>query len=570
MFLPLAATMIIAILVSLGVALTAVPVLSAWILQQVPEKEFRFVRALNHGYMRLLTRARRHAAVTMTLAGLALAAAGWAAMGIGTAFMPDLDEGAIAVNAVRLPNASLEGSVAVSTFVEKRLLATFPEVLTVVSKTGRAEISEDPMGPEQTDFFIMLKPKKQWTSGRSKAELIEAMSLELAAIPGIRLSFSQPIALRVNELISGVKSDLAVKVYGEDLSMLKGYADRIAAVLGGLAGARDVKVEQVSGMEQIEISYDRPTLARYGINGGEVNEVIEIALAGREATRVVEGAMRTATVVRLAADDRPDIESLEKLLLRGAAGEPIRLGQVARIDLVEGPAQIGREKGMRRVAAEVNIRGRDLGSFVAEAQERLQTIEKELPSGYFLEYGGQFENQQRAMQRLAIVVPAALFLIFCLLFMALGTLRDSLLVILNLPFALVGGIIAIRAWGMPLSVSAAVAFICLLGIAVQNGVVLLAFFRQLRDAGHSVNEAIHRGCRVRFRPLLMTALTGFIGHLPMLYATGSGADIQKPLAVVVMGGIITSTILTLVVLPVLYGWQEKRFGANDAHELERK
>ncbi|MHB8790360.1 MAG: efflux RND transporter permease subunit [Desulfobulbaceae bacterium] len=567
MFLPLAATMIIAILVSLGVALTAVPVLSAWILQQVPEKEFRFVRALNHGYMRLLTRARRHAAVTMTLAGLALAAAGWAALGIGTAFMPDLDEGAIAVNAVRLPNASLEGSVAVSTFVEKRLLATFPEVLTVVSKTGRAEISEDPMGPEQTDFFIMLKPKKQWASGRSKAELIEAMSLELASIPGIRLSFSQPIALRVNELISGVKSDLAVKVYGEDLSMLKGYADRIAAVLGGLDGARDIKVEQVSGMEQIEISYDRPTLARYGINGGEVNEVIEIALAGREATKVVEGPLRTATVVRLADEDRPDIESLEKLLLRGAAGEPIRLGQVAHIDLVEGPAQIGREKGMRRVAAEVNIRGRDLGSFVAEAQAKLQDLEKELPSGYFLEYGGQFENQQRAMQRLAIVVPAALFLIFCLLFMALGTLRDSLLVILNLPFALVGGIIAIRAWGMPLSVSAAVAFICLLGIAVQNGVVLLAFFRQLRNAGHSVNEAIHRGCRVRFRPLLMTALTGFIGHLPMLYATGSGADIQKPLAVVVMGGIITSTVLTLVVLPVLYGWQEKRFGANDELEL---
>jgi cobalt-zinc-cadmium resistance protein CzcA len=567
MFLPLAATMIIAILVSLGVALTAVPVLSAWILQQVPEKEFRFVRALNHGYMRLLTRARRHAAVTMTLAGLALAAAGWATLGIGTAFMPDLDEGAIAVNAVRLPNASLEGSVAVSTFVEKRLLASFPEVLTVVSKTGRAEISEDPMGPEQTDFFIMLKPKKQWASGRSKAELIEAMSLELATIPGIRLSFSQPIALRVNELISGVKSDLAVKVYGEDLSMLKGYADRIAAVLGGLAGARDIKVEQVSGMEQIEISYDRATLARYGINGGEVNEVIEIALAGREATKVVEGPLRTATVVRLADEDRPDIESLEKLLLRGAAGEPIRLGQVAHIGLVEGPAQIGREKGMRRVAAEVNIRGRDLGSFVAEAQAKLQDLEKELPSGYFLEYGGQFENQQRAMQRLAIVVPAALFLIFCLLFMALGTLRDSLLVILNLPFALVGGIIAIRAWGMPLSVSAAVAFICLLGIAVQNGVVLLAFFRQLRNAGHSVNEAIHRGCRVRFRPLLMTALTGFIGHLPMLYATGSGADIQKPLAVVVMGGIITSTILTLVVLPVLYGWQEKRFGANDELEL---
>ena len=562
MFFPLAATMIIAILVSLVVALTAVPVLAAMVLNQRPEKEFRFVRKLGQGYLALLSCARRRAVVTMTLAVLALAAAGWAATRIGTEFMPHLDEGAIAVNAVRLPNASLEGSATVSSFIEKRLLATFPEVLTVVSKTGRAEISEDPMGPEQTDFFIMLKAKKEWTSGRDKAQLVEAMNRELSTIPGIRLSFSQPIALRVNELISGVKSDLAVKVYGEDLDTLKGFADRIAAILGGIEGARDAKVEQVSGMEQLEITYDRQQLARYGVNTGDVNEVIEIALAGREATRIVEGPLRTATVVRLAENDRVDLESLEQLLIRGASGEPLRLGQVARFDLVEGPAQIGREKGMRRVAAEVNIRGRDLGSFVAEAQEKLSPVEQELPSGFFLEFGGQFENQQRAMQRLSIVVPVALFLIFCLLYMALGNIRDSLLVILNLPFALVGGILAIWVWGLPLSVSAAVAFICLLGIAVQNGVVLIAFFRQLREAGRSIEETIHEGCRLRFRPLLMTALTSFIGHLPMLYATGSGADIQKPLAVVVMGGLVTSTILTLVVLPVWYGWLEQRFGRH--------
>ncbi|MDD2462841.1 MAG: CusA/CzcA family heavy metal efflux RND transporter [Desulfobulbus sp.] len=565
MFFPLAATMIIAILVSLVVALTAVPVLSTLFLSQKPEKEFRFVHALSKGYLALLGRARRHAAVTMALAVLSLAAAGWAATNIGTEFMPHLDEGAIAVNAVRLPNASLEGSVAVSSYIEKQLLATFPEVLTVVSKTGRAEISEDPMGPEQTDFFIMLKPKKDWATGRSKAQLIEAMNRELSSIPGIRLSFSQPIALRVNELISGVKSDLAVKVYGEDLEKLKGYADRIAALLGGLEGARDVKVEQVSGMEQLEISYDRTMLARYGVNAGDVNEVIETALAGREATKVVEGSLRTATVVRLAENDRIDLESLEKLLIRGTAGEPLRLGQVARIDLVEGPAQIGREKGMRRVSAEVNIRGRDLGSFVAEAQTKLHSIEQELPTGFFLEYGGQFENQQRAMQRLSIVVPVALFLILCLLFMALGNIRDSLLVILNLPFALVGGVLAIWTWGMPLSVSAAVAFICLLGIAVQNGVVLIAFFRQLREEGRTIDDTIREGCRLRFRPLLMTALTSFIGHLPMLYASGSGADIQKPLAVVVMGGLVTSTILTLVVLPVWYGWLEQRFGVQQTN-----
>ena len=452
MFLPLAATMIIAILVSLVVALTAVPVLSALILSQAPEKEFRFVRAINQGYLALLTRARHYAATTLTLTVLTLVAAGWAFTGIGTEFMPHLDEGAIAINAVRLPNASLDGSVSVSGFVEKRLLASFPEVATVVSKTGRAEISEDPMGPEQTDFFIMLKPKEEWTSGRSKPELVEAMNKDLSALPGLRLSFSQLIALRVNELISGVKSDLAVKVYGEDLEKLKGYADRIAALLGGLEGARDVKVEQVSGMEQIEIAYDRKTLARYGVNTGDVNEVIEVALAGREATKVVEGPLRTSTVVRLAEKDRGDLDALEKLLVWGASGEPLRLGQVARITLVEGPAQIGREKGMRRVAAEVNIRGRDLGSFVSEAQSKLHSIEQELPTGYFPEYGGQFENQQRAMQRLAIVVPIALFLILCLLYLALGNMRDSLLVVLNLPFALVGGVFAIWVWGIPLSV----------------------------------------------------------------------------------------------------------------------
>jgi heavy metal efflux system protein len=559
MFLPLAATMIIAILVSLLVALTAMPVLSALFLSQAPEKEFWFVTALNRGYLGLLSRARRHWVVTMTIAALVLVATSLSVTSIGTEFMPNLDEGAIAVNAVRLPNASLDGSVAVSSYVEKRLLASFPEVLTVVSKTGRAEISEDPMGPEQTDFFIMLKPKKEWTSGRTKPELIEAMNSELSSIPGIRLSFSQPIALRVNELISGVKSDLAVKVYGKDLEKLKGYADRIAATLGGLEGARDVKVEQVSGMEQIEITFDRKTLARYGLNTGDVNEVIEIALAGREATKVVEDPLRIATIVRLAEDDRVDIDALENLLIRGASSEPLRLSQVARITMVEGPAQIGREKGMRRVAAEVNIRGRDLGGFVAEAQKKLHSFEQELPTGYFLEYGGQFENQQRAMQRLSIVVPTALFLIVCLLYMALGNIRDSLLVVLNLPFALVGGIIAIQIWGMPLSVSAAVAFICLLGIAVQNGVVLITFFRQLRNRGHSIDDTILEGCRLRFRPLLMTALTSFIGHLPMLYVTGSGADIQKPLAVVVMGGLITSTILTLVVVPVCFERLEKRY-----------
>lgn len=558
MFAPLAATMIIAILVSLITALTIVPVTAEWLLKQAPEKEFRFIKAFHHGYLALLAGARKARMLTLAITAVILVIAGFAATRIGTEFIPNLDEGAIAINVVRLPNASLDGSASVSGFMERRLRETFPEVTAVISKTGRAEISEDPMGPEQTDILVMLKPSKEWTTVKTKPELVAAMQLELGKIPGVRLSFSQPIALRVNELISGVKSDLAVKIYGEDIALLKGFADQAAAVLGSLRGANDARVEQVSGMEQIEITLDRPAMARYGINVADVNETIETALAGTEATRVVEGQRRIAVVVRFPAKARADLAAVEQILFTGAGGERVPLAKIATIATVEGPAQISREKGMRRVAAEVNIRGRDLGGFVAEAQSRLADLESSLPTGYFLEYGGQFENQQRAMRRLSVVVPLALTLVFILLYMALGSFRDSLLVILNLPFALAGGVLAIAAIGMPLSVSAAVAFIVLMGIAVQNGVVLIAFFRQLRAEGRSVEETISTGCNLRFRPLIMTALCSFIGHVPMLYATGSGADIQKPLAVVVMGGLVTSTFLTLIVLPTIYEWLENR------------
>jgi len=563
MFAPLASTMIIAILVSLVVALTIVPVVAAMLLRQAPEKEFRIVKAVHSGYLALLDGARKARWATLALSVAILIVAGFAATRIGTEFIPNLDEGAIAINVVRLPNSSLEGSVSVSSFMERRLREAFPEVTAVVSKTGRAEISEDPMGPEQTDLLIMLKPSKEWTTVTTKPELVAAMQRELGKIPGVRLSFSQPIALRVNELISGVKSDLAVKIYGDDIALLKGFADQAAAVLGGIRGANDARVEQVSGMEQIEIALDRAAMARYGISVADVNETIETALAGTEATRVVEGQRRVSVVVRFPEPERADLDAVGRILFTGAGGERVPLAKIATIATVEGPAQISREKGMRRVAAEVNIRGRDLGGFVAEAQTLLAGLESSLPPGYFLEYGGQFENQQRAMRRLSIVVPIALTLVLILLYMALGSFRDSLLVILNLPFALVGGVLAIAAIGMPLSVSAAVAFIVLLGIAVQNGVVLISFFRQLRAEGRSVAETVRIGCDLRFRPLLMTALCSFIGHVPMLYATGSGADIQKPLAVVVMGGLVTSTILTLIVLPTIYEWLENRKQSNE-------
>ncbi|HSA24841.1 MAG TPA: efflux RND transporter permease subunit, partial [Myxococcota bacterium] len=465
MFAPLAATMLIALLVSLAVALTVIPVLADVLLKETPEREFGFIRRFHRAYLGLLGRAVRHPAVTLGLSGGVLLASLALLPFLGTTFMPELDEGSIAVNVVRLPNASLGGAVKVATFMETRL-RLFPEVEAVVSKTGRAEISEDPMGPEQTDLMIMLKPRRTWSTGRDKAELVEAIQRDLAQIPGLRFSFSQPIALRVNELISGVKSDLAVKAFGPDLEVLKQFADRAASVLQGIEGARDVKVEQVSGMSQLDVVIDREAVARHGLRIAEVNAVIETAVAGKKATTLIEEQRRFAVVVRFPEAARGDLPDLERLLISAPGGERVPLSQIAEFRLVEAPAQVSRENGMRRVVAEANVRGRDLGGFVAEAQARLAPLERQLPSGYHVEYGGQFENQLRAMRQLAVVVPVALLLILVLLYLALGSLLDALLVLLNLPFALLGGVIAVVAFRLPLSVSAAVAFIVLLGVAV--------------------------------------------------------------------------------------------------------
>jgi len=551
MFAPMALTMSIALFVSLVVALTVVPVLSASFLKLAPEKEFGFIRRFHEGYLRVLDRAIKRPGITIGAALAVLLAALALVPLIGTEFMPPLDEGAIAINVVRLPNASLDGSAQVAGLIEQRL-QKFPEIETVISKTGRAEISEDPMGPEQTDVFIMLKPRRRWKSERNKTELVEAIQQDLSMIPGLRLSFSQPIALRVNELISGVKSDLAVKVFGPELEVLKRFADRIAPAMQSVRGAQDVRVEQISGMDQINVVINRGAVARYGINVADVNDAIETAVAGKVAGTLIEGQRRFAIVVRFHEAARADIPQIERLLIPAPNGVRVPLAQLAEIQFVEAPAQISRENAIRRVVVEANVRGRDLGGFVRDVQARIAPLVKELPAGYFVDYGGQFENQQRAMRQLSIVLPIALLLILVFLYMALNSVANSLLVLLNLPFALIGGVITVVIFRMPLSVSAAVAFIVLLGIAVQNGVILVAFFRQLRERGRSVAETVREGCDLRFRPLLMTALTSFIGHLPMLYATGSGADIQKPLAVVVMGGLITSTVLTLIVLPTFY------------------
>ena len=564
MFKPLAMTMCFALMGSLLVALTLIPVLCSLFLRGHKTTRDNFsIRMLKRLYLPVLALAIRFRWATVSVALVTFVATLALVPRLGTEFLPQLDEGSIAINVVRLPSASLEGSVAVGTAMEQRL-GKFPEVKTVVTKTGRAEISEDPMGPEQNDLVIMLHPENEWKTGRTKEALVAAMKEELAAIPGVRLSFSQPIALRVNELISGVKSDLAVKLFGPDLEVLKPQADRIAALMGGIAGAEDVKVEQISGAAQVQVVVDRKAIARYRINLADINSLIETAVGGEIATTVIEGQMRFAILVRFPEKDRGDIAAIGRLLVPAPDGTLVPLAQLAKIQETEGPAQISREKGMRRVVVECNIRGRDMGSFVKDVQRSIQPLAKTLPSGYFLEYGGQFENQQRAMQRLAIVVPVSIALIFIMLFSGLGTLRSALMVIANLPFALVGGILAMVLLHINLSVSAAIGFIALFGTAVGNGVVLVAFFNQLRQEGLSTAEAVRKGCDLRFRPLLMTALAMLLGLVPMLFATGSGSEIQRPLAAVVLGGLVSSMVLTLVVLPAIYHIVESRRERLDA------
>ena len=550
MFRPLALTMMLAMAGSLAVALTVVPAASTLILAH-GRKEGDRPTALAGLYLRLLDAALARPKTALTIAALALAASLATLPWLGTEFMPVLDEGAIAINTVRLPDASLEGSTRTATAMEQ-LIGDLPEVETVVSKTGRALVSEDPMGPEQTDLFIMLRRPGLFSGLRTREQMVDVVGERLAIVPGVRLAFSQPIALRVNELISGIKTDLAVKVFGPDLDELLEHAQAVSGVLQGIDGAEDVSVEQITGLAQVEVIPDRRALARHHLNVADINEVIELAVGGNTVTTLVEGQRRVDVTLRYPEAARRDEDDLRRILLTTPDGATVPLGQVARVQRAEGPAEIARENGVRRVTVECNVRDRDLGSFVAEAQRELSGVDQALPDGYWLAYGGTFENQQRAMARLSVVVPVAVLLIFLLLLSAFRSARSAILVIANLPFALVGGAVALLLLGMPLSVSAAVGFIALFGTAVQNGTVLVSFFEQLRAQGLSVTDAVRRGCALRLRPLLMTAATTVLALTPMLFATGAGADIQRPLAVVVIGGLAGATALTLVVLPTLY------------------
>ncbi|MHC4573407.1 MAG: efflux RND transporter permease subunit [Planctomycetota bacterium] len=554
MFKPLALTICFALVGSLVVTLTVVPVLGSLVIKRAAfqGRENLLIRIIGRVYMPLLSAAMRGRWITIAVAAAFMVGVFSLLPGVGTEFLPPLDEGALAINVVRLPTAGTKGSALQTSEMERRLLAKFPEIETVVSKTGRAEIAEDPMGPEQSDLLIMFKPDYEKKSGRSKEEIVQAVSDELTAFPGIRPAFSQPIALRVNELISGIKSDIAIKIFGDDMDVLRTTAERIAPILSGIEGARDIKIEQVSGFSQIEIRMKRRALARHKINIEDINLLVETAIGGKVATTVFEGQKRFDVQVRFPLQHREDIDVIEQMLVQSPAGYSVPLGELVTIREVEVPAQISREDSTRRLIVECNVRGRDIGSFVAEAKQALASIESGLPEGYRTTWGGQFENQQRAMKRLKMVVPVAILLIFLMLFSSLNSFKSAVLILANLPFALVGGVMAIYFLKIHLSVAASIGFIALLGVAVENGLVLVSFFEQLRAGGRKVYDAVVEACRIRVRPLMMTTLTTLMGLLPMLYATGSGSEIQQPLVAVIFGGLVSSLALTLIILPVLY------------------
>ena len=557
MFRPMAMTVVFALTASLVCALTLMPVLASLLMKRVSEKEPFLFRWAKRIYVPVLDRALGHRKITVGVALLAFVASLAVAPFLGAEFIPRLDEGAIAMQIWRLPSISLEQSNEISTLAERVLLEEFePEVETVVSRTGRAEIATDPMGVEISDTYIMLDPREEWRFD-SKELLVEAISETMQErVPGAIFSFSQPIELRVSELISGVRSDIAIQLYGDDLDLLKEKADEIVRVVQEIPGAEDTKAEQTTGLPLLRVRIDRQALARYGINAEQVLDVVE-AVGGAEAGTVLEGQRRFTLQARFAEEVRGNLQRIRDLRVVGPPARPdgprrlIPLSQVADVTIEEGPAQISREAISRRITVETNVRGRDLASFVAEAREAVRD-QVELPPGWTLDWGGQFENLQAASERLALLVPLALGLIFILLYTTFGSARLAALIYLNVPLAITGGILALALRGYPFSISAGVGFIALFGIAVLNGVVLVSYIVERRRQGLAPAEAAREGALVRLRPVLMTALVASFGFVPMALATSAGAEVQRPLATVVIGGLVTSTLLTLLVLPTVY------------------
>ncbi|MGH8531219.1 MAG: efflux RND transporter permease subunit, partial [Gammaproteobacteria bacterium] len=584
MFHPMALTVVMALLGAMILSITFVPAAVAlFVSGRVSEKENPVMRLAKKAYLPALDFSLRNRPLVVTTALGIVVLSGLLGTRLGTEFVPSLDEGDLSVQALRAPGTGLTQSIEMEASLEKRL-REFPEVESVFARTGVAKVATDPMPPNISDTYIMLKPREQWPDpGRPKEDLVNAMAERIARLPGSNHEFTQPIELRFNELLAGVRADVAVKVFGDDMDVLLETAERIAAVLQGVEGAADVRVEQVTGLPVLTVEMKRETMARYGLNVADVQEVVEAAMGGKVAGKIYEGDRRFDLVVRLPEAYRVDVEALKRLpillpqsrVAQAPGGQFITtqapgpayipLSTVAEMQISPGPNQITRENGKRRVVTTFNVRGRDLGSLVAEAQAKIRE-QVQVPPGYWIAWGGQFELLIEAARRLTIVVPIALLLIFIFLYSTFGSLKDGLLVFTGVPFALTGGVLALWLRDIPLSISAGVGFIALSGVAVLNGLVMVTFIRQLREEGLPLEEAIRQGALTRLRPVLMTALVAALGFVPMALATSTGAEVQRPLATVVIGGIISSTLLTLLVLPVLYRLSERRRGMGEAEQ----
>ncbi len=578
MFKPMAFTVVAAVLGSLLLALTYVPAISGLLLHHHEEKPSRFFEVIRTRYERALEWALHHGRNIVLVSAVGVLVAIGSLLAIGSEFMPKLDEGAILVTTRRLPSISLADATRLSTESEK-ILRRFPEVVTVVTKEGRPDLATEAMGLFEGDLYVILKPRDQWTTARDRDGLVAVFDSALAVLPGLEVAFTQPLAMRLDEAESGIKTDLGIKVFGPDIEQNNAIAERIRQVVASVRGAEDVAVEISEGSGQIELVPNREALARLGMSIRDVQEGIELATGAQTASEVIRGARRIGLAVTYPPAQRADAQTLSQVLLRTASGALVPLSAVATVVPGTGPELIGHEHGERRAIVLTNVRGRDLGGFAGELKRRV-AAEVPLPAGVYLEWGGQYENQTRAMSRLAYVVPAAIGLIFLLLWLSFRSTGEAALVLVNVPFALVGGVAILWARGLNLSLSASIGFIALFGIAVLNGVVLVTHCNALLAKGYDIERAVREGATDRLRPVLMTALVAGLGFVPMALSTSAGAEVQRPLATVVIGGLLTSTALTLLVLPTLYRalmqWSARRaaaagvprvYGAGPAPEI---
>lgn len=575
MFRPMGFTVILALAGALVLSLTLIPALCAIFLKEPTHKgaeaahndehedENPVIRVVQRAYQPILNFTLRYRWVTIALSMVLVVLSGFWAASLGSEFLPKLEEGALAINAVRLPGVSLPEAVKMTNSLE-RALREFPEVTTVVTRIGRPEIATDPMGVNAGDTYVLLKPQDQWTTAKTREGLVEKMEEKLRQLPTMNYTFSQPIEFRMMELIEGVgsRSDVVIKIFGEDLEELRLRAEEVGKAISSVRGAADLKIQQVTGQPVLSIKINREAIARYGINVAEVQQLIQTAIAGTEASTVLEGFKRFDLVVRLAPEVRTSPKDFANLLVSSPSGQKIPLGQLAEFKNEEGPLEVSRENGERRISIEVNVRGRDIGSFVTDAQKRVEQAVK-LKPGYLMLWGGLWEHLDSGRERLMIVVPVTFLLIFLLLFVTFHSVGQAALVFTGIPFAVTGGVFALLLRGMPFSMSAGVGFIAVSGVAVLNGVVMMSFINHNRQSGLTWIEAVRVGAISRLRAVLMTASVASLGFLPMAISTTSGAEVQRPLATVVIGGLVTSTLLTLLVLPALVVAWENRFQRSE-------